>query len=84
MKNRNILKRLEILLILATFILNFGPVIYYGFKDAHSYQPRPNEKKVLFQTHRYTNIDGRLRNLGYALLTVSLSEMYQLVRPAKK
>lgn len=82
MNKNKIIKRFEMLLIILTFSGNFGIVIYDGINDSH--QASNNSQKVLFQTRHYYNLDARLRNLGYALLIVSLTEAGQLILENKK
>lgn len=78
MKKTHILKLIELLLVIITFLYNFSPVIYHKLTSPHIHKP------VLFQSCRCFNVEGRMRNVGWSLLIVTFSEAGQLIRLEQK
>ncbi|WP_242363914.1 hypothetical protein [Limosilactobacillus antri] len=72
MKTVRILRWLELLLVVITCLYNFGPAICQKLGGAAT----PSR---VFRTAQHSSLDTRMRNCGFALLVVTITEAGQLL-----
>ncbi|MCW4388643.1 hypothetical protein [Limosilactobacillus oris] len=72
MKTVRILRWLELLLVVITCLYNFSPAIYQKLAG-------PAAHGRVFQPVRHSSLDTKLRNCGFALLVVTITEAGQLL-----
>lgn len=72
MKTVRILRWLELLLIVITCLYNFSPAICQKLAG-------PAAHCRVFQPVRHSSLDTKLRNCGFALLVVTITEAGQLL-----